>query len=257
MAGCELLGTLGIAVQGAITVVCASAMLAVWHLESPRRPFATWAFDVSKQVVGAAYGKCWNIVQAEVFARFLRASIADQDQCVWYLMGMASDCFVTTALCWWANSLMRPVLLAHWGIDIGNYGGEVPVVLSATGMTSMRAQGRRKWQAAMPAPSWLQGGARKWLAQLGIWLLIITLMRLVVGLGLFVFQDSLYTFYSGVFSVLHITGVTGKTVFAVLVFPAFGDTLQIMVQDHFLKKPSSEETHLDYEAPILQLPSAI
>ena len=77
---CNLVGPLGIAVQLGITVVCMLAMLCVWYCETPRRRFLDWAFDISKQVVGACYGKFYNIAQATLFAHMLRKNISN---CTW------------------------------------------------------------------------------------------------------------------------------------------------------------------------------
>mmetsp|Transcript_48915 Transcript_48915/g.105353 ORF Transcript_48915/g.105353 Transcript_48915/m.105353 type:complete len:395 (-) Transcript_48915:113-1297(-) len=252
---CQLLGPLGVAVQVAITAVCAAAMLAVWLAESPRRPFITWALDVSKQVVGAAYGKCYNILQAEIFARALQVNAAHKDQCVWYLMGIATDCLVTTFLCWGANVLMRPILATRFGIDIGEYDGEVPVIPTpslrrgSSGLSLQIAPPSRSQSCCyvkLEEPQWFGGRIRTWLQQLGIWLLIITAVRLPVSLSLFLLQDFLYSFYASVFDLLNLHTATAKTIFAVLLFPAVGDTLQIMIQDRFLKKPN--------ELPLLGLP---
>lgn len=224
---CDLLGWVGIAVQVAITMVCAVAFVVVWRLESPRRPFATWAFDVSKQVVGSAYGKLYNIAQAITFAELLRHGADQQDQCVWYLMGIMVDCFVTTFLCWGANSLARPVLLRHYGVDIGDYEGHGSKAESGTG------------GGAAPSAS-AAAEVHMYLVQLTIWLLIITAVRLVVSVGLFFTQRAGYAFCAGIFEALGLHDPTSRLIFAVLVFPALADTFQIVVQDGFLKKPQEK-----------------
>lgn len=260
--GCNLLGPLGLFVQIAITGVCAAAMLAVWFMEVPRRPFTTWAFDVSKQVIGAAYGKVYNILQAEVFAHFLLRSPEQQDQCVWYLMGIATDCMLTTFLCWGANDALRPILLARCGIDIGDYDGEVPIIITPTrrtrlsGGSSSYCHGllQTGCPAMAPGPA---GRVRQWILQLGIWLVLLTTVRLVVSSWLFTFQAQLYAFYAGIFQVLHLKGAASKTIFSVLVFPAFGDTLQILIQDRFLRKRQDLQISCgDDVVPIMTLPSA-
>lgn len=247
---CSLLGPLGLAVQAGITAVCAAAMLSVWWLEKPRRSFATWAFDISKQVVGAAYGKCYNLAQAELFARLLHVDPNHDDQCVWYLMGIATDCLVTTFLCWGANSLMRPILAERFDIDIGDYDGEVRVLPAETTIDS-RLDSKGSDYRRLPDVGGLlrtgnvfavPGTLRPWLVQVCIWLGIITAVRLFVTSGLFFTQAFQYNLYAGVFTMLNLNCASLKVVFAVLIFPAAGDTLQIIVQDHFLKKPKKNES---------------
>lgn len=268
--GCNLLGVVGLGVQGGITAVCAAAMLGVWLAESPRRPFQTWAMDVSKQVVGAAYGKCYNIAQAVVFAKLSHGDASRQDQCVWYLLGIATDCLLTTFLCWGASCLVRPVLLKRFGVDIGDYGEEVPVIptpvrsrrrshveslgidddyrsLSGFSLGSLRSLSGTSVNGSTAAPS----RVRKWLLQLFIWLLIITVVRLAVSTWLFFTQAAGYALCAFVFEVLTLRGANAKMLFAVLVFPAIGDTFQIVVQDGFLKKPPEvvDDDFLAVKAP--------
>lgn len=246
-ASCELLGPVGIAVQLAITGVCAAAMLTVWACESPRRPFLVWAFDISKQVVGAAYGKLYNIAQAELLARALTAQSGRDDQCVWYLEGIVTDCFLTTFLCWGAMKVARPLLLERCGVDVGNYEGghdePSPTVVDHDAADSRDGLIESKEVAgeSAQAPILNVDTFRAWLVQVAVWIGIITAVRLVVTTYLFLTQDLMYKIFAGVFSVLHLHSELQKMIFAVLVFPAFGDTFQIVVQDCFLKKPSSSE----------------
>jgi len=256
-ADCHLLGFLGIGVQLAITLVCAGAMLTIWATEIPRRPFLTWAFDMSKQVAGAAYGKCCNIMQAEVFAHHLRDDADMQDQCVWYLMGIATDCLVTTFLCCGVNSFLRPLLLEHCGVDVGDY-KEVPVVPTPSGTFRMLSP-TDLYRKLPEAPSTSRSCSstaservRMWLLQVAIWLTIISGVRLAVSAMLLLTQATAYNFYATVFRGLGLECPAAKMLFAGLVFPAFGDTLQIVVQDHFLKKRAQSSVE---EA--LQLPRSV
>lgn len=228
---CELLGWVGIAVQVAITVVCAIAYIAVWLMESPRRNFMTWIFDISKQVAGSAFGKLYNIAQAIIFAELLRLSSDQQDQCVWYLMGIFIDCFVTTFLCWGANTLARPVLLRRYGIDIGDYGEEAGFQTECH-MHSPGSETDDSIGTRAPKPI----SFKMYLQQLGIWLSIIMAVRLLVSVGLFFTQHEVYTFCEGIFQFFGVEDPTWRLIFAVLIFPALADTFQIVVQDNFLKK---------------------
>jgi len=228
---CKLLGWVGIAVQVAITVICALAYIAVWFMESPRRNFMTWLFDISKQVAGSAFGKLYNIAQAIIFAELLRHSSEQQDQCVWYLMGILIDCFVTTFLCWGANTLARPVLLQRYGIDIGDYEEEA----SVQAKQHIKSPGSETDDGiGIQAPTPVS--FRMYAQQLGIWLSIIMAVRLLVSVGLFFTQHEVYTFCEGIFHFFGIEDPTWKLIFAVLIFPALTDTFQIVVQDNFLKK---------------------
>jgi Na+/melibiose symporter-like transporter len=230
---CNLLGRVGIAVQVGITIVCAVVFLAVWFCETPRRPFLTWLFDISKQVVGAAYGKLYNIAQSVIFAEWFRVSLDHQDQCVWYLMSISLDCFFLTFLLWGANSFMRPILLERFGIDIGEYDESIERRPSDT--DSVDDKKSENVRELCPP-----GQVRQWLVQVGIWLSIITVVRLFMSTLLFFVQQRVYEFHADIFTALGLVSRTSKLIFAVLIYPIFADTFQIVVQDSFLKKHKSE-----------------
>merc|ERR1712217_569058 len=87
----------------------------------------------------------------------------------------------------------------------------------------------------MEPPECLRSPVRMWLCQVFIWLSQITCVRLLVTTFFFFTQRYLYVFFAGVFEVLRLKSSTAKLIFAVLVFPAFSDSFQIVVQDFFLK----------------------
>jgi len=220
---CELLGAEGIAVQVAITLVCAFSMIAVWLLEPVRRPLFVWAFDMSKQVFAAGYGKMWNIAQSIIFAQFLRGHEEFQDQCVWYLMSITIDCLFLTFLCWGLTSLTRPILLNQFQIDIGDY-------------ESYEDSGDESEMKHILRSSTVGEKVYNYLEQLGIWIGIITVCRLVISVFLFFTQHQVYRSFASVFPMLGLETSTQKLIFSVLVWPFFADTFQIVVQDSFLKK---------------------
>ncbi|CAK0869950.1 unnamed protein product [Prorocentrum cordatum] len=61
-----------------------------------------------------------------------------------------------------------------------------------------------------------------WHCLVGVWLLIITGVRLLVTLGLTLSRARLYGIYAGIFGALGLQGSMAKTAFAVLAFPARG-----------------------------------
>jgi len=230
---CNLVGPLGIAMQGSITVVCAVVLVGVWWMETPRRSFLVWGFDISKQVVSAAYGKLYNILQAIVLANVLVRNVHREDQCVWYLMGIVTDCFITTFLCWILTRSLRPILLVHCGIDIGGYEADEEHLPSGVPPPKVAA---------------LRNKYVMYVVQLLLWLLVVTCARLVVTAGFFFGQGFLYDFYKGVFTELGLTDPAAKMIFAVLIFPALGDAFQIIVQDCFLKRKMRRNSVEGYRA---------
>mmetsp|Transcript_48869 Transcript_48869/g.140464 ORF Transcript_48869/g.140464 Transcript_48869/m.140464 type:complete len:268 (+) Transcript_48869:153-956(+) len=231
---CELLGPVGIAVQIAITIVCALSMIAVWLLEPVRRPFFVWAFDMSKQVIAAGYGKAWNIAQSIVFAHFLRGHDDYQDQCVWYMMSITIDCLFLTFMCWGVHTYTRPIWYEKFQIEIGEYESyEDP------GFGSDDSE--QQPQVHHGRPSTLSEKVRLYVEQLFIWLGIITVCRLVISIILFFGQHQIYVLFADLFYALGLVTQTQKLIFSVLVWPFFADTFQIVVQDSFLKKNRAKD----------------
>eukprot|EP00933_Yihiella_yeosuensis_P015948 TRINITY_DN13774_c0_g1_i2.p1 TRINITY_DN13774_c0_g1~~TRINITY_DN13774_c0_g1_i2.p1 ORF type:complete len:268 (-),score=36.07 TRINITY_DN13774_c0_g1_i2:287-1090(-) len=232
---CNLVGWEGLAVQVAITVFCAGVLVYVWWRETPRRPFLDWAFDISKQVIGSAYGKLYNINQAMIFSEILRNDPSQGDACVWYLMIIISDCFLTTFGCWAVSAKMRPLLHEHYNIDIGDYSGE-----------SSKSENSEEGSKDDKAEKW-----RAYFLQLGIWLGIVTAVRLVVSVTLFFTQKSFYPICAFFLNSIGLKDSLSRLIFVVLIFPAFADTFQIVVQDNFLKLPqelrADKQKHLESE----------
>jgi len=234
--GCNLLGPLGIAVQVAITIVCAVAFIAVWLMEPVRRPFLTWVFDIAKQVAGAAYGKMYNIAQSIVFAELLSMDSKQQDQCVWYFMSISVDCLFLTFLLWPISNYCRPILLKRYDIDIGAYDEPVTLQTSTTSNADCEGALDSNEESKPESPELSQARVRTCLLQIGIWLGLITIARLFISTLLFFVQHELYAFCEGVFVTLGLESPAERLIFSVLLFPMFADVLQIVVQDHFLKK---------------------
>eukprot|EP00931_Biecheleriopsis_adriatica_P112932 TRINITY_DN87804_c0_g1_i1.p1 TRINITY_DN87804_c0_g1~~TRINITY_DN87804_c0_g1_i1.p1 ORF type:complete len:253 (+),score=35.12 TRINITY_DN87804_c0_g1_i1:31-759(+) len=210
---CELFGIFGILVQVLIGAWCLLTLLVLWRMETPRRPFMTWLGDMSKQMVGAGYGHFLNIFVALLFGEELE-SAASNNQCVWYLVGFLSDIFFCTFLCWVVTKAMRPVIKERCGIDIGDYDSNDNV-----------DDGR---QSIAP---WVM-----WCLQTGIWLGIMTAVKAVVSLGVYLAQGPLY---GSLASAFHVVGLChhqrAQLLVSVVFVPIIGDAFQFAVQDSFLK----------------------
>jgi len=222
-----LLGWLGLAVQVAIFFWCSLVMLGCWLTETPRRPFLTWALDGSKQVAAAIYGKFYNILQTVYFANFLVTPNQIEDPCVFYFMLIVTDCFFTTFLCWGANSMMRPILLRNWGIDIGDYGDDKERHFGAQ-------------RDLCEPPKSIQSKVSAYLEQLAAWLAIVAMVRFIVSIILLYFHVEFYVLVESLFRLMGLADPSLRLIFSVLIFPAAADAFQIIVQDYFLKKKQSD-----------------
>lgn len=223
---CELFGIFGIFVQCMIGVWCVVTLVVIWRCETPRRDFCTWLGDMSKQLVGAGWGHAMNIFLALLFGKAID-SAATNNQCVWYLIGFLSDIFCVTFLCWWVTSSLRPHIKERCGIDIGEYEGAGP---------GDKAEGSQEDDTSVPSETgmtwWLM-----WFAQTGIWLLIMTSVKAVVSVVVYLLQDWFYTWLATAFRILNLCGhAEAQLVMSVIVIPVVGDAFQFAVQDTFLKR---------------------
>jgi len=217
-------------VQVGIFTWCSIVMICCWLMERPRRAFLTWMLDGSKQVAAAIYGKFYNILQTVYFTAYLVQPQEMEDPCVFYLMLIITDCFFTTFLCWGANSLMRPILLRNFGIDIGDYGDDQAKEQAPTPRTG----------GCEPPLNW-QGKVKSYLEQLATWIAIVAVVRFIVSLILLACHQPFYELVEAMFMHMELKDPSLRLIFSVLIFPAVADAFQICVQDYFLKKGAEPE----------------
>lgn len=239
---CQLFGVFGIFVQLMIGVWCVLTLVTLWRCEKNRRDFCTWLGDMSKQLVGAGWGHAMNIFLALIFGTALESEAAN-NQCVWYLVGFLSDIFVVTFLCWLVTSNLRPHIKEQCGIDIGEYD-------QAAGERSDSSQ-----EGDVLEPDEQAGMAwwMMWICQTGIWILIMTSVKVAVSICVFLAQDWLY---GGLATIFHSLGLCGhehsQLITSVIIVPVIGDAFQFAVQDTFLKRKAEEDSYEECQSQELQ-----
>jgi hypothetical protein len=218
---CQLFGAFGIAVQCGIGLWCFLVLLAMWRLESEsqRRSCAQWSADMSKQGFSTGWMHFMNVFCSIIFGA-LDAASALTNQCVWYLLIFLTDVIFVTLICWAVTSALREPLIKHCNIDIGEYDDDG----SQKKMTHERSsRGSVSWQ--------------NWLKQLAIWIAIVTVVKLIVFVGVFLTQSSLYDLIADVFRFIGLCGHPHwQLMFSVIIIPLIGDAFQLAVQDCFLKR---------------------
>ncbi|CAI2377756.1 unnamed protein product [Moneuplotes crassus] len=91
---CEILGPLGLIVQGILGVMSLSSLLIKRYMERPQRPWNIWFLDTSKQVFSAGLVHCLNMVLSTLLSE---SSVTDN--CEWYFINFAVDVGIGTILC--------------------------------------------------------------------------------------------------------------------------------------------------------------
>ncbi|KAK9462944.1 vacuolar membrane protein-domain-containing protein [Lipomyces oligophaga] len=95
---CQLLGPFALIVQGAMGGLAVMSLVYKRFHESPRRPVLVWAFDVSKQVLGAS-----GIHAMNLFLAILSSNRDEQlptDPCNWYFLNILLDTTIGVPILW-------------------------------------------------------------------------------------------------------------------------------------------------------------
>lgn len=224
---CQLFGLFGLFVQTLIGVWCVLTLLFLWWLETPRRSLTSWFGDMSKQMIGAGWAHFMNVFIALLLGQ-VETKIAN-NQCVWYVAGFCCDILFCTFLCWAVNSAVRPRMKQSCGIDIGDYEGH----------TDDKTDSLNPWMS--------------WILQTAIWMGIMTVVKVLVSVAIFLLQDIIYGSFASLF---YHAGLChhqrAQLLVSVLFLPIIGDAIQFAVQDGFLKSRAASQSYTMLESPIVQ-----
>lgn len=121
-AKCELLGPFAILVQSSLGALAILSLFYKRQIESPRRPFKIWFFDVSKQLFGAVVVHFLNIAMSTDGDLSLLQSRTSP--CTWYFLNVLLDTTVGVGLIWiLLRALSSLCNLCQWqGTASGVYG---------------------------------------------------------------------------------------------------------------------------------------
>lgn len=204
-AGCHVLGDIfGFVVQGLLFGFVCATLLMKWYLEVPRRLFKTFCLDSSKQIFGAGAIHCMNMVCAIAFA----GKEADHgDECAWYWTNIMIDTTFGVLICYGLLKLTEKL----FGYDSGHYGKK-----ASTGID---------WENN---PDYY-----KWAQQIVVWGVIVSLMKLVVVVVMWLFAPFWVKF--SIWATHWIKDEKLRLVFVMIVTPTMMNMFQFCMQDSFLK----------------------
>jgi len=205
VAECKVLsGFSGIAVQFLLFTVCLSSLLLKWWLEQPRRKLPIFFLDGSKQILGAGVIHVLNLICAMTFNAVLAHSAADE--CAWYWVNIMMDTTVGVGVCWMLLKATERI----FGYSSGYYGKET------TGID---------WEG--------QPDYGKWLKQIGMWFVIVSMMKMMVVCVMYTFAPMWVSI--SVACTGWITNPTVRLVFVMILTPVCMNMFQFWVTDSFLK----------------------
>eukprot|EP00301_Raphidiophrys_heterophryoidea_P005035 c1214_g1_i1.p1 GENE.c1214_g1_i1~~c1214_g1_i1.p1 ORF type:complete len:249 (+),score=45.96 c1214_g1_i1:235-981(+) len=205
---CELFDTFGVAVQATMGLLAFNSLVVKRFNEFPQRPWIVWAFDTSKQAIGASTSHLFNTLLGLLFGASTGSA------CTWYLV----HSFLDTTLGMLFNFVLIKSL-DYWGsgrfgaLDSGFYGHP---------------------------PS-----HKVWFRQLMVWLFIVFLSKVFVTLAVMLDQvnnDGFFEACASLFLFPFSFNPQVELIVVMLLVPFVLNVTVFWVQDNFLKKSTRNAT---------------
>ncbi|TIA89103.1 hypothetical protein E3P99_02231 [Wallemia hederae] len=150
---CRLLGPVALGVQALMGTLVVGALVFKRYRESNRRPWKVWLCDVSKQIIGQAFVHAFNLLVSDLFAVH-----GGQNACSGYFLNISIDTTIGVLIIYGFMKLFHWLLVVKLNkhrFRSGHYGNP-PSIIS-------------------------------WLLQLAVYVLVLTLMKLLVVASLAIF----------------------------------------------------------------------
>ncbi|KDO35301.1 hypothetical protein SPRG_00150 [Saprolegnia parasitica CBS 223.65] len=217
---CKLLsGPFETFIQVSLGLIAMSVLVCKRYFEHPQRPFRVWLFDASKQCIGAGWAHAANLTIAILLVQYSTEK-ENADECAFYFINFTLDTSFGVALNWFL--LHCSVLLArhfHWkALQVpGFYGNPIQT--------------------------------RVWLIQLGVWLVIIIMTKLIIGRVILWFERPINAFANVLFEPLS-DFPRLELVLVMIACPVTMNVVQFWVTDNFLKKHDSDVKAADENTPL-------
>ncbi|KAG6596072.1 myotubularin-like protein [Phytophthora cinnamomi] len=219
---CKLLsGNFAAGLQVLLGLIAISVLVLKRLREVPRRPLMVWAFDASKQMIGATFAHVANLLIAILLYSYQQEQHTGEeavDQCALYFVNFTLDTTFGVFLNYVLLSAV--VLLAH-----------------RFGWTSLKTPG----DYGIPIR------VRTWLLQVMSWIVVIFTCKFLIASLIVAFQKPL-----GAFAVLLFKPLAKhpevELALVMIACPCLMNALQFWVQDNFLKKDVRDESFLVAQA---------
>ncbi|RLN88229.1 hypothetical protein BBJ28_00001573 [Nothophytophthora sp. Chile5] len=214
---CKLLsGEFAVLLQVLLGFIALSVLVFKRLREVPRRPLV-WAFDASKQMVGASFAHVANLLIAILLYSYEdshKSTDTTVDQCALYFVNFTLDTTLGVFL---------------------NY-----VLLSAVSLLALRF----RWSALMtPGDYGSPVRVGVWLAQLGSWIVVIFSTKLVIAVLIVALESPLGDFAVWLFKPFQ-NSPDVELALVMIACPCLMNALQFWIQDSFLKKDIRDESFL-------------
>ncbi|DAZ92415.1 TPA: hypothetical protein N0F65_000199 [Lagenidium giganteum] len=222
---CKLLGG-GFAhlLQVLLGIIALSVLVIKRMYEVPQRPLRVWAFDASKQMVGAGFAHVANLVIALMLYQYEhdreREAAKNVDQCAFYFVNFTMDTTFGVLLNWLIlAAFSQAAVKFNWTSQRtpGDYGNPPRVSL--------------------------------WLKQLSAWILVIFVTKMIIAFIILLLEQPLSACAIWLFKPLQ-PYPRVELAIVMIACPCLMNALQFWVQDNFLKKDMKKGDMIkDTESP--------
>jgi len=219
---CAVLSSVfALVIQSLLFVLSFLTLGVKWKIETAQRPFPVFLRDSSKQIVGSVVIHIWNLLLAILFAR----GVEHADQCAWYWMNIMLDTTIGVFITYVFLKLSERI----FGYDSGDYSSvalpwEHPALDEANEHEALLSRRQRTWAF-----------------QISTWCVVVSLMKCVIALIMWLGRKPLESLSISVTS--SIPGGSGAKLIFVMVFtPIIMNVSQFWIQDNFLRWTQRETT---------------
>ena len=213
---CRLLGgAFASFVQVCLATLCITTLAFKRYGEVPQRPWVVWALDVGKQSVGSSFGHFSNIFLSEIIA----TAVTGGDECQWYCLSFVLDSTLGTFVNLGLLQLVENVIRSRPSLNFLQFGdyGDPPSL-------------------------------GRWSAQLGIWLILVILGKLVCISILVKFSGALDAMISYIFQDLR-SRPQSELIVVMIIVPGIFNVISFWITDTFLK----QQENLHQQIPVTDL----
>ena len=189
------------------------AMLALFALaslwikrlqEKPQRKFLTWFLDVSKQAFGACYAHVLNMIISAIIAGNAGGNTLT-DECAWYAINYVID----TTL-----GLVITIVFLDWLERLANH---------------------FNWVALKNSGVYVgKEGICHWVWQMVAWIVILTLVKLIICVVMWLFSTPL-AYIGGVLFAPFQSNIRFELLFVMIFFPGVLNIIYFWITDSYLK----------------------
>ncbi len=212
---CEMFGGFGFLIQAILGAAAFSILIVKRYVEKPRRPWKIWFYDVAKQIISSLVLHLFNLIISAVLSN----DENDPDACVWYFVTVTLDCtlgaFLSYIFMWLVDGIVSSSELEI--LKTGLYYEEY--------MEGNKKCYKLKW--------------KKYGAQLGVWLVITFIVKLILLIMLKICK--LFLVNLGGFFLSPFSNAKVRLVMVMIIFPVILNALYFWVVDNILKLKESDK----------------